>query len=301
MGDQTEPRGADNGGIAPPGMVIRYDAPVPDIADAITGYHVYARHGKVPPQVDWFLPGTANVRIVIDAGPIAIRIGRRNFDLTPASLFGPTTRALRAVTQHGTMVGFGISAIGWARMGLAPANTVLDRIVPLADIIGHGLDERLLADLAHGDLGADVKPQLDTILRPLVARPHPDEALMHRINELVVDNDHVNVARAAVDLGVSEHSLRRVTTRYFGMTPKLLLSRARFLRVFLDVIAGEQEDYGRILPAYHDIPHFLRDARRFLGMTPRQFHLLKTPFLDASLRMRPGILGSATQALHRIR
>lgn len=282
-------------------IFVRYDMPAPDITDAITGYHVYARtRGDVLNRIDWFLPGTANMRFVIDAGPLTVQIGTHRYDLPTASLFGPTSRAMKATSNGGYMVGIGVSAIGWARLGLRSASSYRDRIVPLAGLIDRPWVERLAHALAESDRGAEVKPILDAALHELLGKPHPDELLIHRVNDIVVDNDHDSVARAAAELDVSEHTLRRISTRYFGLTPKLLLSRARFLRAFLDVISGEEQDYDRIGSGYHDVPHFLRDARRFLGMTPRQFHLLKTPFLDASLKTRPIILGAVTQALHRI-
>jgi hypothetical protein len=101
----------------PPGMAIRYDQPAADLADYITGYHVYCTDSRHVGQVDWFLPGTANVRIAIDAAPFAVAIGRRSFDPVPeTSLFGPTSRALKATTNGGILIGFGVSALGWSRL-----------------------------------------------------------------------------------------------------------------------------------------------------------------------------------------
>lgn len=282
-------------------VFVRYDAPAVDIEEAITGYHIYARlNGVVENQVDWFLPGTANVRIAIDAGPLLVKVGSQNFRLSQASLFGPTSHAMRGVSNGGYLIGFGISAVGWARLGLRAASGFLDRIVPLDDLLGRDIETTLIEQLSASDRDVGVKPLLDAILRPLVSRRHPDEPLIFAVSRLVLDNAHVSVELAAAELGMSQRTLRRITTRYFGMTPKLLLSRARFLRSFLAVIADERNGYDAIKPAYHDVPHFLRDARRFLGMTPLQFHLLRTPVLDASLRIRSSILGSPTQALHRI-
>ena len=72
----------------PEGMQIRYDKPADDLADYFTGYHAYASHGPASiGQTDWFLPGTANVRVALDAGPINVSIGARTFDPLPASEF----------------------------------------------------------------------------------------------------------------------------------------------------------------------------------------------------------------------
>ncbi|HEX8389082.1 MAG TPA: AraC family transcriptional regulator, partial [Sphingomonas sp.] len=82
---------------------------------------------------------------------------------------------------------------------------------------------------------------------------------------------------------------------------KLLLRRARFLRSFMRIFRAEDDPgYTRIDRSYFDVSHFLRDADRFLGMTPRRFSKLSTPFLDGSVRARAAVLGHATQALHDI-
>ena len=48
----------------------------------------------------------------------------------------------------------------------------------------------------------------------------------------------------------------------------------------------------------HDASHFLRDADRFLGTTPRRFLVHSTALLEASVRARAAALGAATCALH---
>jgi AraC-like DNA-binding protein len=52
--------------------------------------------------------------------------------------------------------------------------------------------------------------------------------------------------------------------------------------------------------SYFDQSHFIREARRFLGITPSQFASLEKPFLSASLELRPKVLGAVTQALQPI-
>lgn len=285
----------------PEGMSIRYDQPDAGMAEYITGYHVYAAHGPASgEQVNWFMPGTANVRIAIEAGPIRVRIGRHNFDPIPrAALFGPTTSAMEATTHGGVLVGFGISALGWARITDKPARAFCNRIAPAAELLGAERIGALQARLAAITYDGHVKAVLDELLAPLVSRPNPDEPLIRAFAALAVEDGDVDVTAAAERLGVPGHRLRRVGVRYFGMTPKLLLRRARFLRSFLRVFrTGDACDYSVIDPSYFDVSHFLRDAETFLGMTPRRFMALRTPFLDSSLRARAAVLGAATQALH---
>ena len=287
----------------PGGSAIRYDRPAAAIADHITGYHLYACHGPDSlGKVDWFLPGTANVRITLGAGPVAVAIGRRQYDPVPAvALYGPTSHALRAVTNGGVMIGFGVSALGWARLFDRPAIAYQDVVEPLARLTGPDLPRLLLERLSAIDDEGAVKPALDALLEPLLATPNPDEPLIRGMMLLLVDPAVTQVKQLVDRLGADQALLRRIGTRYFGMCPKLLLRRARFLRSFVAMFRNsEAQGYRGIDGSYHDASHFLRDAERFLGMTPRRFMALTTPFLDGSVRARAAVLGAPTQALHDI-
>lgn len=286
----------------PDGMTVRYFQPDPRIADYITGYHVYASYGgDVQGKIDWFLPGTANVRVTIGAeGPVSVRIGRRDFPATPAvALYGPTSCALRATTHGGTMIGFGISALGWSRLFAGSASSVRNRIVALEDYWQQQVVEALLDRLTESDGAAGVKSALDAFLLDRLGPPCPDEPVLRQLMALVVDDETTDLGTAAATIGIAPHRLRRLAARHFGFPPKSLLIRARFLRTFLELRA-QPEDSTPVTRRYFDQSHFLRDANMILGMTPRRFIALQTPFLDASLRWRAEVLGAATQALHAV-
>ncbi|RXD05625.1 hypothetical protein EQZ23_11285 [Sphingomonas sp. UV9] len=288
----------------PAGMAIRYDRPAAALADFITGYHVY-RSSAAPDgegQVDWFLPATANVRIAIDAGPISVSIGRRTFDPLPAaSLFGPTSQALKATTHGGVMIGFGISALGWGRLMRRRADDFRNQIVPLEDVLGHGFTHRLVAALQAAADDAEIAPILDALLLERLGPPHRDAPLVRQLMEILASDGPADMASAAARLDIATHALRRLSVRHFGFPPKMLLMRARFLRSLLRLMAaGEAADYSLIDDSYFDASHFLRDSGTFLGMTPRRFMALTKPFLEASLRARDAVLGSPTQVLHDI-
>ena len=49
---------------------------------------------------------------------------------------------------------------------------------------------------------------------------------------------------------------------------------------------------------YHDQAHFVRDFRRFMGMSPSAYAKLDKPLLIAAARARMEIAGEAVQGLH---
>lgn len=307
---ETIPKGGtETPGITPSlfamrdGLAIRYDRPDAALADYVTGYHLYAATGPQAMGLEnWFLPGTANIRVTLDAGPIAVSIGARRFDPLPqASLFGPTSHALHTITNGGIMIGIGISALGWSRFFSGAAGSYRNRIVRLEDALGPDRAHRLVSVLRSVRDEHGVKPALDQFLLAEIGPKSPDEALIRKLAQLVTDDLAGGVAEAARAWGVPQETLRRLCNRHFGFLPKTLLIRSRFLRSLIPLIESKGElDYSSIDPGYFSASHFLRDAKAVLGTTPRRFLHGQTEFLVASLRARAAVLGNATQALQQL-
>ncbi|MBP8083432.1 MAG: helix-turn-helix transcriptional regulator [Spirochaetes bacterium] len=69
------------------------------------------------------------------------------------------------------------------------------------------------------------------------------------------------------DLLVSDKTLDRYFIKYFGLTRKKISSVLRFQNSLKQII-----NYGNILPeGYYDQPHFIKDFKRYAGMTPGDF------------------------------
>lgn len=285
----------------PGGGIARYERPADPIRDLITGYHFY-RAPRGQARSDWFLPGTANIRISWYNKPIAVTIGKRCFDPLPqAALFGPTSQAIHARTRGGFMVGIGISALGWSRLFRQSADEVADAIVPLQGMWPAEDADALCRLLQGHDIAQPVAPLLDAFLLPRLVTPHRDEHLIATLARLIVDADVVHVRDIARAMNIDESRLRRLAYRNFGFSPRLLLRRTRFLRSIIPVSRNATAPASHaIAENYFDQSHFIREARRVLGMTPVRFAELEKPFLTASLALRPKVLGADTQALQPI-
>jgi len=280
-------------------MRMRYDRSCRELADYVTGYTVYAVDSKAE-QIDLFLPAPAMINICLDHGPIAATIGSRRVNPVPQiALYGPSTWAMRISTHGGVMVGTGISAPGWSRLFRRSASEVHNRIVPLADFVGEEMSARLLDALASLPDDRGIKHALDMALLDLLGPPDPYEPVLRELAAITVGEDILDVAEVGRRLNLTPHQLRAMSRQYFGMTPKLLLRRARFLRSLLSLsTAGSAAGYEVIDASYFDASHFLRDAETFLGATPRRFMAGPTTFFDASIRARAAVLGAGTPALH---
>jgi AraC-like DNA-binding protein len=303
--DRGQMRGGTNSGhvsgsvfAMPAGMRLRYDHPAPQLAEYVTGYAVYAADDSAP-TTNWYLPGPAMISVLVDAGPVTVSVRHHQFGpLDRVSLYGPTSRAIRMQTNGGITANIGISALGWARLTRRPAGDFHNRIVPLSDVMGAVLSADLLDGLDALNDDARIKPLLDRILEPLFKRPHSRDEVIRAFTALSVTGGVIEVRDVAEQLGIATHDLRRIATRHFGMPPKLLLRRARFLRSFIRLITDDDlAEYSLIDSSYFDVSHFLKDASTFLGTTPRRFYMSDTTFLRASLRARAAVLGSPTEAL----
>lgn len=82
----------------------------------------------------------------------------------------------------------------------------------------------------------------------------------------------LNIFNSLADFGidelqVSDKTMDRYFTKYFGLTRKKVSSILRFQNSLRQII-----NYGNILPeGYYDQPHFIKDFKRCAGMTPCDF------------------------------
>jgi len=298
--------GTNREGIAPAvfampaGMRMRYDIPDPAIADCVTSYAIYIGEGPEP-LVNWFLPAPPMITILLDAGRLSVSIGNRVYpDVHPVSLWGATSRALRAVTRGGIMVGIGLTAIGWGRLTARSADAFRNTISDLVDVIGAAAAAHLINTLDRLNTDAHIAPALDEVLPALFRHDDAQLSAVTALESLILIDGAIGIGDVADRLGISVRDLRRLATRRFGMPAKTLLSRARFVRSYATwLMLGEPSFYSGIDTSYFDASHFLRDAQAYLGTTPRRFAAQPTAYLRASLHARAAVIGAPAHTLHR--
>lgn len=278
----------------PPRTALRMELPAPELRDFLTDYHAFDSDPTYHERRDHvILPTWPIIRFAFAQERISLSIGPRTYDpVPPAALYGTVTRAQRLVSHGGVTIGIGISPIGWGRLFDVPASDLRDRAVPLDRMMQAADVEALYVRLAASDRGRDIKPILDAFFKDHIGPPTRDEPFVRRFNDLLREDAEIDLASAAERVGVSPVSLRRLSTRYFGFPPKILMIRARFLRSIVRMLmkGGDAPDYSLMSKAYFDIPHFLRDADRFLGMTPRRLMEHDNGYVLASLRARYAVL-----------
>ncbi|MDE9367816.1 helix-turn-helix domain-containing protein [Luteipulveratus sp. YIM 133132] len=93
------------------------------------------------------------------------------------------------------------------------------------------------------------------------------------VDEIRLDASIVRVDQIGSSAGLSVRSVQRLFRRYIGVTPKWVLARCRLqdAAAFLD--ADPSTDLADVAArlGWYDQSHFVRDFRRFLGVTPGQY------------------------------
>ncbi len=157
-------------------------------------------------------------------------------------------------------VRFRLGVAGTA-LGL-PAGELTDLEVPLAEVWGPAVDERVAA----GGMSA--------LLAEVRARVLPVDPLA-RAAALEMARPGTRVAELGSALGVSERQLRRRFADAVGYGPKTLARVLRFQRFLF--LAGSGDDLARLAfsAGYADQAHLTRECRRLAGRTPSELVLAR--------------------------
>lgn len=271
----------------PDGTAFRLEMPELALQPYVADYHVYdsdaVRH---PSAREYILPSWPALRICLADNRMDLQLGSNSYHPLPvAALYGTTTRAMLATPHGGVTIGISLTPLGWARLFTRPANEVRKSVIPLSEAMDPARVDQLVGMLRASNRSTEVKPLLDQFLNSAMLPVHRDEPSIRQMISLIDDPGTVDLTQSADRIGISAKQLSRLSNRHFGYPPKRLLMRARFMRSFMPMFCGQRRcDFSMIDEGYVDVPHFLRDARHFLGMTPARFMAQPTPYLDAVLR-----------------
>lgn len=254
----------------------------------------------VPAVEDHLYPEWPNVRFVAPGNTEAAIVLAPLEPVPSFAVTGPTSRALRFRIRASRSWGIGLLPLGWASLFGAEAARFGDRFVdgrryaefavlaPLAQTLAgarHGLDEGLAI--------------IEQFVEQLELAEPDDAEAIEALTAALVDSEIATVAELAGRCALSVRSLERLSRRVFGFPPKLLLRRARFLRSLAQFMLDPTLKWlGAIDYHYHDQAHFVRDFKRFMGMTPSAYAKRPHPILGAAVFARAKIAGTAVQGLH---
>lgn len=136
-----------------------------------------------------------------------------------------------------------------------------NRRVPLDDIIA--------TRGTRGAFASDIGDDLEAILLRLCERSAPDRARLALAGAIdTAARGGLTMRTAAKSVGLSERTLRRACSRWFGYGYKTLAMIHRFQRAVESVRAGASMVDAANWAGYADQAHFTRECRRLSGATP---------------------------------
>jgi AraC-like DNA-binding protein len=283
-------------------ITVRFALPAPALSPYVTTYYRCDVLGAPGDWVeDYFHPEWVNLRFLCGTAAEGA-IGPEPLQPSPDFVVtGPTSRAVRFRVATGHTWGIGLLPLGWASLFRADAGSYADRFVDGRRQPGFAAFTSLADALAQssGDYAEDLA-LIEAQMARLFAKPLAADPAITALNDALVDPDLRTVADLTERLGMQLRSLERLSRRAFGFPPKLLLRRQRFLRSLSRFMLDPSLKWlGALDCHYHDQSHFVRDFRRFMGMSPSAYAKLDKPLLTAAMRARMEVAGAAVQGLHK--
>lgn len=271
-------------------LLSRTYRPSEDLAPFVRRFYVF--EAKLPEDVvieDFLLAETAFVRCLLE-GDWAGEVSPGEWTQPGRTLFFGANREPLPVRVKGSfaVAGFAIRPSGWRAFFEEPHSQFHDTLLPLQDLWGELADEMQAGvDAAQDDAGK------------IAAMEGAIRARLHRIGSYRCDpqmakfevisrvDSSIRVGDAAKDVGLSMRQLARRCLMSFGLTPKAVLRRSRFLDMATAMrgFSSPTEEDLAIL-RYFDQSHVTHEFKRFTRMTPAQFRDAVTPLQTAGLKLR---------------
>ena len=249
---------------------------------------------------DYLHPEWPNLRI-IPQGMCYAAIGTEPMrESSTLSVSGPTSFAARFRLRSGRNWGIGLLPLGWAALLDANAGDYADQNVDgMADLAFAGFHPIVDALIREEQSFEEELALIEAHMEGMIEQPPKQAEAINIINSALVDPELTNVMQLAEQVGMSVRSVERLCKRVFGFPPKLLMRRQRFLRSLSQFMLDPSMKWLSTLDyRYHDQAHFVRDFRRFMGMSPTAYAKLDKPLLFAAAKARMEIAGEAVQGLH---
>lgn len=282
---------------------LRFALPIEPLRAFVTTY--YCTDAVCSPREPWLEdylhPEWANLRFLSQTEAYSAIGPGEPLRCPDFTVTGPTSRAARFRLRSGRSWGIGLLPSGWAALFAANAGDYADRIVDgMTDPVFAALTPlaRALA-ASDGEYAAELA-LIERHMEALFTAIQPVDPAIEALTAALLDPELVSVVDLAGRIDINVRSLERLSRRAFGFPPKLLLRRQRFLRSLARFMLDPSLRWiGTLDVHYHDQSHFVRDFRRFMGMSPSAYARLEKPFLVAAARARMAIAGEAVQGLHR--
>ncbi|MEY2926757.1 MAG: hypothetical protein RL367_1234 [Pseudomonadota bacterium] len=192
------------------------------------------------------------------------------------------------ITGPFLVAAFAIRPCAWRALFTHDAHQLVDRAVPLADDWG-AVSTAMAEDLASASDDNAMVAAMEKAIRAqlaVIGRNRIDEQIA-LFEHMARTNSLARVDDIAARLGLSPRQFERRSQASFGLSPKVILRRSRFLDIAAAMKGyGTQGDKELAMLGYFDQSHRNREFRNFIGMTPGQFMKADAPLMAINLSLR---------------
>jgi AraC-like DNA-binding protein len=208
----------------------------------------------------------------------------------PVVLFGANSRPMPVrVSGPFNVIGFSFRPSGWKSAFRQPASQFADQMLPLSEAWGQAAMDSLYQDVRDAQDDAGIVAAIERAVLAQVdsigLRRHDDE--MAQFEAIARTDSTRRVEDVADDLGLSVRQLERRCLDTFGLSPKMILRRSRFLDMATAMRGFSTPSEAELASLrYFDQSHLNREFKRFAAMTPRGFKRAFTPLFTAGLDLR---------------
>ena len=212
-------------------------------------------------------------------------------DATPfcgVQLVGPTMRAYAMRSRGATrMFGAGVKPRGWATMPLCDADRLANQMEDLR-LISSQVARQALDRMQNAKNDREIVDAADDLFAAII---DPDARFARRFPaglESFLSTNALGDIDSLVDAaGLSRRQLDRVARSYFGAAPKGILRKQRALFAAHMLAIDPQTRLADIAASlFYDQPHFTKEFRTFVGVTPARFVKGGAGLMAESMRLR---------------
>ena len=189
----------------------------------------------------------------------------------PVSLCGPFNSAFTLhLSANSRFVAIGLLPAGWEALVAAPAAEFADTLIDASLVFKSSAVGELLDLLSHTPTDGSHVRVIERFLERRLCRETGDRRAPGIENWIEYSRD-LSVDILAQQLDLSSRHLRRITHARYGGSPKLVAMKYRALRAAAQLTVRGSAGLADAMEGYADQAHFIRDFRRFVGMTPGTF------------------------------
>ena len=265
---------------------LRYFSPAESLRALISSYYLF--EVDAARMTDLLRAELAQVRFILKGRLLSSFSGGPPIDCPRAMLSGPTSGPV-VFDVHGplTVIGVGLMPAGWAALIGCGADELADKVAPLDALLGP-MVTRTYQRLANMRCAESIAPELDTLFLTLADRARRAPPWFTGATDAwLTGSASPQVDDLVAATGVSARQVERLAKRYYGASPKLLARKYRTLQAAVRMGTGEAPTWMDAAgDAFYDQPHFIREFKQFVGMTPHRFAVDSAPVLRMTIERR---------------